>query len=447
MCYTYDNLNRVTARTIKNATTNAVISAETFNYDAAGNITDAPNSCFEYDVNNRLVVFNGNTVEYDMDGNMLSNGDIHCAFDSGNRLVKAGDHSYTYNAEDVRIRNLCADADTTYTYNTNCKLSQLLCKTTNGITTKYVYGLGLIGEEKRGEFKTYHFDFRGSTVAITDQNGNITDTFQYDTYGKLISRTGGSFVIFGYNGRDGVVTDRNGLLYMRARYYSPDMRRFVNADIIPGEISNAITLNRFAYANGNPVSFVDPFGLSPDIRVSNAQEHEGDKNIDNMLAFFGVDSVEELPTLPENCMVFVENITTITIMGVAYVHGVTIVMDNDKYCMYSFNGVSMGVSGIPYDYSVTKGYVYNMESVDDFNGVFFGGSINYLTDIVGGAVAPNGVTSEIIDGVGYMAPSISGSVTFYDTPYTDWQYEKAEINFQQHPYNYLPSLGNLNPAV
>ena len=49
---------------------------------------------------------------------------------------------------------------------------------------------------------------------------------------------------------------------MRARYYSPEMKRFINADIIPGNISNAITLNRFAYANGNPVSFVDPFGLS-----------------------------------------------------------------------------------------------------------------------------------------------------------------------------------------
>ena len=49
---------------------------------------------------------------------------------------------------------------------------------------------------------------------------------------------------------------------MRARYYSPEMKRFINADIVAGSITNAVTLNRFAYANGNPVSFVDPFGLS-----------------------------------------------------------------------------------------------------------------------------------------------------------------------------------------
>lgn len=49
---------------------------------------------------------------------------------------------------------------------------------------------------------------------------------------------------------------------MRARYYSPEMRRFVNADIVAGQISNAVTMNRFAYVNGNPVSLVDPFGLS-----------------------------------------------------------------------------------------------------------------------------------------------------------------------------------------
>ena len=130
------------------------------------------------------------------------------------------------------------------------------------IITKYVYGIGLIGEETSGSFKTYHFDYRGSTAAITDINGNVTDTFEYDTYGNLVSRTGTSAVIFLYNGRDGVVTDSNGLIYMRARYYSPELRRFINADIIAGNISDSVTLNRYAYANGNPVSNIDPFGLS-----------------------------------------------------------------------------------------------------------------------------------------------------------------------------------------
>ena len=262
MCYTYDNLSRVTARTVKKLSDNSVISTENFNYDAAGNVTSAPDSSFQYDTNNRLISFNGNTVSYDLDGNMLSNGTLTCTYDSANRLITAGGHTYTYNAEDVRIRNLCTDEDTTYTYDTNGKLSKLLCKTTGGVTTKYVYGRGLIGEEVNSAFKTYHFDCRGSIIAITDASGNITDTFAYDTYGKLISRTGTNKVIFGYNGRDGVVTDDNGLIYMRARYYSPEMKRFINADVVAGGISNAITLNRFAYANGNPVSFVDPFGLT-----------------------------------------------------------------------------------------------------------------------------------------------------------------------------------------
>ena len=258
----------------------------------------------------------------------LNGNELSFAYDSANRLISAGQNSYTYNVEDVRVRNLCGESETTYAYNTNGRLSQLLVKTTDGvimtiecrnntslryfyaklkiwhqiffenlsifiamkliqnrrailysrfyrlvensksfrhsiiIITKYVYGIGLIGEETNGSFKTYHFDYRGSTATITDINGNVTDTFEYDTYGNLISRTGTSVVIFLYNGRDGVVTDSNGLIYMRARYYSPELRRFINADIIAGEISNAVTLNRYAYANGNPVSNIDPFGLS-----------------------------------------------------------------------------------------------------------------------------------------------------------------------------------------
>ena len=262
LCYNYDTLSRVTERTVKNATTNVVISTETFTYDAAGNITGgSADDTFVYDTNNRLVSYNGSTVIYDADGNMLSNGSLTCTYDSANRLITAGGHTYTYNAEGVRIRNQRTDADTTYVYDTNCKL---LCKTTNGIVTKYVYGRGLIGEEKCGNFKTYHFDNRGSTVAITNASGNITDTFAYDTYGKLTSRTGSSFVIFGYKGRGGAVTEVNGLIYMRGRYYLPNMKRFINANVIAGNLSGAASQNPYVYANGNPVSPVKPFELIAD---------------------------------------------------------------------------------------------------------------------------------------------------------------------------------------
>lgn len=267
--YTYDVLSRVTKRKLTNLTDNTT-SEETYAYDAAGNITSCTvsnaDSTFVYDANNRLTSYNGHTITYDADGNMVSgffnDAEMAFAYDSANRLLSAGGNSYIYNVEDVRVRNLCDESETTYAYNTNGRLSQLLVKTTDGVVTKYVYGLGLIGEESGGNFKTYHFDYRGSTVAITDQNGSVTDTFVYDTYGSLLSRTGTTSVIFLYNGRDGVVTDSNGLIYMRARYYSPELRRFINADIVAGEISNAATLNRYAYANGNPVSNIDPFGLS-----------------------------------------------------------------------------------------------------------------------------------------------------------------------------------------
>lgn len=267
--YGYDSLSRVVLRDCINLTDNTSF-IERYTYDSAGNIVacklNTGVSNFFYDQNNRITSYNRKSVTYDADGNMVSaflNGsEMTLTYDSANRLISAGGNAYTYDVEDVRVRNLCGGSESTYTYNTNGKLSQLLVKTTDGVVTKYVYGVGLIGEETGGSFYTYHFDYRGSTSAITDISGNVTDTFTYDTYGNLLSKTGSTPAIFLYNGRDGVITDTNGLVYMRARYYSPELKRFVNADIIAGSISNAITLNRYAYANGNPVTNIDPLGMS-----------------------------------------------------------------------------------------------------------------------------------------------------------------------------------------
>ena len=262
VCYTYDVLSRVIQRkAIKLSDNSEVI--ETYSYNSAGNLcTACGNESFRYDANNRLTEFSGKPVTYDADGNMLEASIGKFTYDSANRLTVAGTRYYSYDVEGTRIKTQKGEDTTEFVYNVNARLSQLLIKTENNAVTKYVYGLGLIGEETSGNFKTYHFDYRGSTVAITNASGTVTDTFEYDTYGKLTAHSGSTDTQFLYNGRDGVMTEDNGLIYMRARYYSTALRRFVNADKVHGDISNALTLNRYSYVNGNPAVNVDPLGLS-----------------------------------------------------------------------------------------------------------------------------------------------------------------------------------------
>jgi RHS repeat-associated protein len=59
----------------------------------------------------------------------------------------------------------------------------------------------------------------------------------------------------------GVMTDGNRLNYMRARYYSAEIRRFVNQDILLGNVADGQSLNRFAYVKGQVTSRIDPLGL------------------------------------------------------------------------------------------------------------------------------------------------------------------------------------------
>jgi RHS repeat-associated protein len=75
-----------------------------------------------------------------------------------------------------------------------------------------------------------------------------------------VNRTGSTDTPFLYNGQYGVMTDENGLYYMRARYYNPDIKRFINLDVLLGSIDSGQSLNRYAYVNGNPVLYTDPEG-------------------------------------------------------------------------------------------------------------------------------------------------------------------------------------------
>ena len=184
-------------------------------------------------------------------------------YDCRNRLVSAGGISYEYDAENNRISQTENGAKTEYVVDSNSSsLTRILTAEKEGDTTYYIYGIGLIAQENGNEYLIYHFNNIGSTEAVTNIDGEIVETFDYGPYGELLSENKCG-IMFLYNGELGVATDSNGLYYMRARYYNPEIKRFINQDVMTGSIVNTPTLNRYAYVNGNPISLNDPFGLSP----------------------------------------------------------------------------------------------------------------------------------------------------------------------------------------
>jgi RHS repeat-associated protein len=254
-----------------------VIYSGTYTYDAAGQLTNettvpalmpAPaNATQTFDADNRLLTHNGAATTFDPNGNLLAIASgvtpASYTYDARNRLTAAGALTYTYDAENHRVALADSTGTTNFIVNPNGILDQVLIRTTpDGTVTYYVYGLGLAEEVSGSAVHYYHTDYRGNTIALTGSTGSVTDTASYDTYGALVSHTGTTNTPFLFNGRWGVQSDSNGIYYSRARYYHPGLRRFLNQDIVLGRILSPASLNRFAYANGNPVSFIDPFGLA-----------------------------------------------------------------------------------------------------------------------------------------------------------------------------------------
>ncbi len=55
-----------------------------------------------------------------------------------------------------------------------------------------------------------------------------------------------------------------GLIYLRARWYSPQSGRFLTKDVWPGDYARPLSLNGWNYVEANPVNLTDPSGMVPD---------------------------------------------------------------------------------------------------------------------------------------------------------------------------------------
>jgi RHS repeat-associated protein len=104
----------------------------------------------------------------------------------------------------------------------------------------------------------YVYDGHGSVRALTDQSGIVTDTYDYDAYGNLLSKTGTTENDYLYVGEQ--YNASKGLYYLRARYMDPSTGTFISMDSYSGSNSDPITLHKYLYANANPVVYSDHTG-------------------------------------------------------------------------------------------------------------------------------------------------------------------------------------------
>jgi RHS repeat-associated protein len=285
--YTYDDLYRLMEEKITDAVNGNRLYGYT--YDKVGNRktkSEAVNGAttvtdYVYDANDRLLDETVNqqivaNYTYDHNGNTLTKTEngitTEYTWDYENRLIAAivkdangaiqQAMQYRYNDRGIRVAATVNGVETRYLVDEVQPYAQVLEEySPNGmVLVEYVYGNDLIAQEKASDRTFYHVDGLGSTRILTDAQGSVVTTYNYDAFGKLLNSTGGVENKYLFAGEQ---YDQNlGDYYLRQRYYDTNSGRFTRRDTYEGRLSEPMTLHKYFYGNLNPVNFIDPSGLS-----------------------------------------------------------------------------------------------------------------------------------------------------------------------------------------
>lgn len=273
--YTYDALYRLTGEKI--TADDGTVTTYTYAYDKVSNrilkTENGTETVYTYNALNQLVKENDTVYKYDDAGNLVS------TTSSGKSAA------YTYNAENKLIRATVNEAgkavveEYTYDYagnrtskttgteaikylNDNSVLTNVLAELdVNGNELcYYTIGADLISQERSGKTSLYLYDGHGSVRGLIDENGKITDTYNYDAFGNLLDKTGTTVNNYLYCGEQ--FDSATGLYYLRARYMNPANGTFITQDTYSGTVFDPTSLHKYLYANANPVMYTDPSGYS-----------------------------------------------------------------------------------------------------------------------------------------------------------------------------------------
>ena len=261
--YDYDDLYRLTEVTYPGP------ANVDYTYDAVGNrltmVTSAGTTDYDYDAADRLVSVDPPgaspmTYTWDDNGNLTARGADSFVWDAEDRMTSATVASLTttfaYNGDGLRDSLTVSANTTTFTWDVNTSIPQVL----DDEDFRYVYGLGLISMTDSSGVQSYRLtDGLGSTMALTDDDGDVVNTYDYDVFGADRASTGMHANDFTFMAQQ--FDSSTGLQFLKARYYDPTAGRFLGRDRFGGSDLLPMSQNAYAFAHANPILWRDPLGL------------------------------------------------------------------------------------------------------------------------------------------------------------------------------------------
>uniref|UniRef100_UPI0020007D96 RHS repeat-associated core domain-containing protein n=5 Tax=Escherichia marmotae TaxID=1499973 RepID=UPI0020007D96 len=252
-------------------------------YDAAGNLlgrragerATAENSVVPF---NRLLSYRGVHYRYDEHGRTVEkqgrSGTQSYRYDAEHRMVEVttvrGTYRYVYDALGRRTEKQHISPDgkpynrTKFLWD-GMRLAQE--SRPEGISRLYIYSdqgsyeplarVDKAGKEGPNRILYFHTDVNGAPEEMTDSDGKIVWETGYQVWGNTIQEKDHGRVEQNLRYQGQYLDRETGLHYNLHRYYDPDVGRFIVTD--PIGLAGGINLYQYA---PNPLSWVDPFGLS-----------------------------------------------------------------------------------------------------------------------------------------------------------------------------------------
>ncbi|WP_169741313.1 RHS repeat-associated core domain-containing protein [Andreprevotia chitinilytica] len=283
--YTFDAADRLTGTTVADANQS---SSTGYSYDAVGNrltenvsttvgaTTSSLNKTYSYNTRSQLTGITvqdstkGNssiTLSYDPQGNLTSKTSgadtTVYTYDGRDQLISIARNGtplgqYRNNADGYRVEKNATVNGVTQQFHTYWDGVNALQDTdATGLLARYDFaGHNPIGmwQRDQGAQQLAH-DALGSIIATTDATGTVQSETLYDAWGNPTLKVGSSANKFGYTGHQ--MDGESGLIYFKARYYDPEIGRFITQDPAAGKDEEPLSYQKYLYAYANPTVYED----------------------------------------------------------------------------------------------------------------------------------------------------------------------------------------------